>query len=631
MLRFGAPLYATPVLDKETTDFHFLTERELDILANKPNLYLMEVESELEEMKLITEKVRNIITAWSSRRQTNESETILIIGHNESAIEKLKNTMPEWIVKSAMDTYATWTNKSREEMMQRLQVVLQKSLTFCTITQQNLASEQIGNNGGNSLKKSTLKTEQNTDESKIRRITFISKEDWKEKNMNCGDPKEQSDEESSSVQVLDMKELLKRIVDMLHANFISATSPLEKVNVNAEYEKTTCFGVSNFFRRKSATESNWIHQAQEYIMEKYPAWETAETTYLVPKVEDKDEWMKTAKTPGVKAERALLLRLNQLGQRKKMPMFITYNREFVHLFETGRTGDGIESHILTGEHDIILIHRTFGLICIEVQNLDSKRPGKKFRDALKRNIRAAKAKLQDGDRNLSIIARKCGFGDMRASITVIALTNVGRAQVEGGHVSDIVLLCKEEWQSVEAIERWWQKNILLTHIQHSAIDSREYLQLLAIYIAPVYVNTAYKANMITRKLKGIIEDKLEILVNTQKYAVFKGAAGTGKTWLLQEKMRKTVRSWFSHGCVSEKNENIIFLCVTPLLALHMRDILPDVLLKSALDKLCKWNDDLEEESKKQRLCGLAQTRSNGKMAAESGNHQKTLPFFHTDI
>ncbi|CAG0893475.1 unnamed protein product [Darwinula stevensoni] len=106
--------------------------------------------------------------------------------------------------------------------------------------------------------------------------------------------------------------------------------------------------------------------------------------------------------------------------------------------------------------------------------------------------------------------------------------------------------------------------------------------------------------MTTQKLNSIAEDKLEVLVNGPKYGVFKGVAGTGKTWLLQEKIRHIVMSWFSQGPDPEKDEKILFICGTPLLASRLRDILPDVLLKSAMDVLSKWIGKTDVKNKKRR-------------------------------
>ena len=229
------------------------------------------------------------------------------------------------------------------------------------------------------------------------------------------------------------------------------------------------------------TESTWLYQAQEFIKGVYCDWENGKQTRLVPPVEDEDVWIQTAKTLGASSERKLIIRLFQLGKRNGLPMFITYNRDFSHLVKTRNIGGGIEGVLETGEQDIIIIHRDFGVIFIEVKNLDIEQTGKKLGDAVKRNIKTAEDQLQKDVHSLEHAVKECGVENMILSLHVIALTNLKRGQLEDISNTDrTIFLCEEDYLSVEAMEQWWQKYVLqLDRVRNFPIDSMTYLQLLA--------------------------------------------------------------------------------------------------------------------------------------------------------
>jgi hypothetical protein len=63
-----------------------------------------------------------------------------------------------------------------------------------------------------------------------------------------------------------------------------------------------------------------------------------------------------------------------------------------------------------------------------------------------------------------------------------------------------------------------------------------------------------------------------------------GAAGTGKTLVLQEKIRSVVEGWFASGdSTNATNEKILLVCCSRGLCLHLRRSLPDVLHQAILD------------------------------------------------
>ncbi|CAG0893629.1 unnamed protein product [Darwinula stevensoni] len=380
-------------------------------------------------------------------------------------------------------------------------------------------------------------------------------------------------------------------------------------------------------KSEPAKESTWLDQAQEHIKRSYCHWETEQITRLVPPIQRIDDWVNEAKTKGEKAERKLILDLYHFGQENKMAMFITYNRKFFHLIESRNEGGGIED-ILTGKHDIMLIHRDLGAIFIQVKNINKMR-------ALQEDINKAKEQVKNDVLSLEV-TRQNLMKDMKesssevisVSLCVIALPNVKKAQVERRPLEDLpvptVFICEDDLMTNESLKKWWEENIL-HKLRNSPIDSKTYLKLLAIYIAPVYVTPAFKARMTTQELNFLTEDKLDLLVNGPKDMILKGAAGTGKTWLLQEKIRNIFMSWFSNGPIPDRDEKILVVCHQELLAEHFCETLPDLLLTSAMAALKRWIQKGQEETEKKTVRNIIRDNlmicclSNGSETARKGN------------
>ncbi|CAG0891530.1 unnamed protein product [Darwinula stevensoni] len=586
---FGAPVYVTAVLDNEEAGFQFLTERELEFLVLEPTKCIINEASETRTMKLMKEKARNIITKWFSQRQITEAEHILVLGSTENAMEELSETMPEWIGRSAMATYSTWTSKSLEEKGNMVSTVIQRCLTFCALPSIDIINEET------------------------RRDDEISKEEPAASNL--------------------------RHLYLDHAEgYFWLFSPQDELPGKVYAELNCSYGsevVARIDRSKPAKETTWLYQAEQFIKKTYREWETEKTTHLVPYVEDRDEWIKKAEhDSGIKAERSLILSLYELGKRKQLPMFITYNRNFAHLIKRKDVG-GASEGILTGEHDIVLIHRELGAVFMQVKNLDTKpseekpsnaeknsdskltqvehcntagnresmKTDMKRKNAIKRSIKAAEGQLEKDVNSLKAAIQESGVDDINVSLCVIALVNVRRDEVKEKPLCDssppTAFLCEEDLKSEEAIEHWWDEHII-PKLQNS-IDSRTFLKLLAIYIAPVYVTPAHTARMNTQKLNFLTADKLDILVNGPKDFVVKGAAGTGKTWLLQEKIRNIVMSWFRHESVQDEDEKIILICCNGILYSHLLDTLPDLLVTSAMAMRRRWIQKTQDENEKRRV------------------------------
>ncbi|CAG0891883.1 unnamed protein product [Darwinula stevensoni] len=709
--KFVAPLYVTPAMEKGIRYFHVLNQKQLEILVNEKTKYAIKGDTDTENVKLIKEKTRNIVTKWFSQIQITEPEYILVLGPAETLMERLRKTMAPWIVSSSIDAYSTWTTMPRDETENRLKHVVRTSITFCTFSSgssntsemarrdgEASATERITDSEIMSMDEPHTKDMRNTDH-KIVVPDEIS-EEKSSSDAHPGEMRELSKDEES-IQLLDAYMRGLRIHGQKDSRGISTqdSSMIMKPHVSTN-EENSCrkgrdtpeprlmlhsaklqelkregkkfdhifvFGVhalgragdslwiddvydvhlghvdghfwiftmddklpgnadkllSTSSRKKvgRATEEikqgrglTWIHQAQEYIKRTYPDWENDKTTRLVPPVEDKREWVKVSKTPGENSKRQLILRLYQLGQRNKLPMFITYNRNFVHLIEKG-DAEKNEGILERGVQDIVLIHCTLGAIFIQVKNLDTKETEKNRGEAVARNIKAAVARniktareqLQKDVRSLKTAMRKSGLEDAKKflCIRVIALPNVKRCEIKDSSPKDLspsdhpVFLCEEEYQSAVALERWWQKRILPpNHQERSTVNSKVYLQLLAIYIAPVYALPAYAARRTKTKLNLFTKDKLGMLVNGPRKFVLKGAAGTGKTWLLQEKIRAIVGSWFSLGPIEDKDEKVLLVCWHRLLVDHFRENLFDLLLESAMAVLGKWVDSNDEKEKR---------------------------------
>ena len=199
----------------------------------------------------------------------------------------------------------------------------------------------------------------------------------------------------------------------------------------------------------------------------------------MPPNPNKADWAKKTPTAGEEAERKVIEDLYKFGQRNKMPMFITYNHKFFHLIESREVGGGIEN-ILTGEHDIMLIHRDHGAIFIQVKNIDAMR-------TLQKNINIAKGQLKNDVLSLEVARQNMmkdveedSAEDIGVSVCVIALPNVKKTQIEKRPLKDMpvptVYLCEDDLESMDSLKQWWEENI---QKRNSVFDSNTYLKLLA--------------------------------------------------------------------------------------------------------------------------------------------------------
>ncbi|CAG0891739.1 unnamed protein product, partial [Darwinula stevensoni] len=361
-----------------------------------------------------------------------------------------------------------------------------------------------------------------------------------------------------------------------------------------------------------ARETTWLYQAENFIRRTYPDLKTRNTTHLFPPVQYKNEWIKSARTRRGKTERSLILRLHQLGQRNRSSIFITYNSDFVHLIKTRNVGGGIEGILESEGHDIVLIHRNFGAILIQIKNLNPEKTEKGVGDATK-NIKTAAKQLEMKIRSVSATRiklenamRECGLENINVSLSVIALPTVKREWVhERPSGVGLVFLCEEDCSSAKSLEEWWQKHILQSeHLQSFTIKDETYISLLAIYIAPAYATPAFTARFNRQNLSFLTKDKLDILVNGPKEFVLKGAAGTGKTWIVQEKIRNIVMSWFSRGPIEDKNERILLIRRNTHVANKLWRTLYDLLFTSAMAELRKWIKGTNDEEERKKVWGI---------------------------
>ncbi|CAG0898870.1 unnamed protein product [Darwinula stevensoni] len=617
------PLYVSPSSETDETDVHSLTDRELEILTNAPAKSVIKGDSETELMKVMMEKVRNIVAKWFSKRPIIERRRVLVLGTRNDIMEKLIASMLEWIVSSAIDTYSTWTTLSAKKMRRRVQNLINKNLIFCAFFPDE-ASEEVP----------TIEEPMNAgmlcglDIPKVRAIAGRLYERMVGTTEHPGIHEWQDIQKSNTkfhhIFVLGAHELSEAFVDIHNLHLRKAHGYFWLLFPETDLPSTLVAEIAHFgflmpdrkslqgiitARNSPVRESTWLYQAEDFIKRTYH-WGTENTTRLVPPVENMDEWIETAKTVEERAKRSLILRLHQLGRKSRTSMFITYNSDFVHLIETRNVGGGIEGILQLEEHDVVLIHRNFGVIFIQLKNHDAEEAKKEVGNATK-NIQTAAEHLEMEFQSmtatktkLEAAMRKCGLEDANVSLHVIAFPTLSRDQVEGKQFGDNpVFLNEEDCRTAEALEEWWRKHILHSdHLQSSSITEEMYIKLLAIFIAPLHATPANTARMNRQNLSFLTEDKLNILVNREKEFVVKGAAGTGKKCLLQEKIRNIVMSWFSRGPIEDKNEMILLICRNAYGINKLGKTLYDLLLTSAMTVLGQWIDGTgqEEESKKVR-------------------------------
>ncbi|CAG0885099.1 unnamed protein product [Darwinula stevensoni] len=617
---FVAPFYVSPSSKTGETNVNFLKDRELEILIHEPAKSVIKGNSETERMKFMMEKVRNIVTKWFSKRPITETERILVLGARHDIRENL-NSMLEWIVSSAIGAYSTWTTMSAKEMRRRIQNLINKNLVFCTFFPDKAYGEVP------TIEEPMHACTFGIDMPKVKAIVGRLYEGMGGTTEHPGTHEWQEIRRSYTnfhhIFVLGAHKFNLNLSDICklhlskHGYFwllwpegdLPDTFVAELIHSGFIRPDRKSIQVTSMGRGSPpARETTWLYQAENFIRRTYPDWRAGNTTHLFPPVQYKDEWIKSARTRRGRAERSLILRLHELGQRKRSPIFITYNSDFAHLIKTRNVGGGIEGILESEGHDIVLIHHNFGVILIQIKNLNAEKTEKEVGDAATNNQTAAEQLEMDvrsvttTRKKLEDAMRECGLEDINVSLSVIAIPTVKREWVDEGPTgAGLVFLCEEDCSSAKSLEEWWQKYILQSeHLQSSTIKDETYISLLAIYIAPVYATPAFTARFNRQNLSFLTEEKLDILVNGPKEFVLKGAAGTGKTWIVQEKIRNIVMSWFSRGPIEDKDETILLIRRNTQVANELRRTLYDLLLTSAMAMISKWVDGTNDEEERQK-------------------------------
>ncbi|CAH1266185.1 DEDD [Branchiostoma lanceolatum] len=299
------------------------------------------------------------------------------------------------------------------------------------------------------------------------------------------------------------------------------------------------------------------YETKDWITENCPDWNNREIkkTYMVPATFP-DIPIKRDDIRGELAEKHVYDILEKFGNVTEQPMFVVHSYKFQELLDKETSQRKEVPHWLRGEHDFVIIHRTLGVILFEViagttarqyiaatkqidKNLMSLNCAVK-RLSLKEDPRADEKKIEEE------MMKYPGF---------VVMPNCSR-QVAGNRKGCF----KEDIQTVNAFQKWWDKNILregeMTQAMYELMAIRFVGPLVTSCLRKVVLDTTHKRLIQLRK------EQLSIFTEDVPKQYFMGPAGSGKTRLLVEKAKQV-------AVELKANERILIMCYNKPLSLYL--------------------------------------------------------------
>ncbi|CAG0882850.1 unnamed protein product [Darwinula stevensoni] len=363
------------------------------------------------------------------------------------------------------------------------------------------------------------------------------------------------------------------------------------------------------------------------IVKIYPNWEN-ETRFFPPEVNLK-QWLDEAQNSHEKMVRSLYWMLHRFGKHSGQPMYAGYRIGFE--LKQRYLPDASKSS-MHGEHEIMVIYRKMGIITIRVTEATVETIGSCVEEARqelnkeKATVETIGSCVEEARQELNKESEHLGELIKENEVEMVTMNNAmtsGLDEEELGLASfpvhhRIMAVCgvtedaftasgasphakvlfQKDWESLTAFERWWEANISSPSkipsktaaapgvLKPFKLSSETYLHLLAIFIDPLREKLFHippasqgpKQMVMTsdqrKALDGLRSGDVSIIV---------GAAGTGKTFILREKIRSIVEGWFTtYSSVGHMKEKVLFVCSSPGLYAHLKSTIPDLLMKSVM-------------------------------------------------
>ncbi|CAH1224884.1 Hypp32 [Branchiostoma lanceolatum] len=247
-------------------------------------------------------------------------------------------------------------------------------------------------------------------------------------------------------------------------------------------------------------------------------------------------------------------------------MFVVHSHKFHELFQSLEKGSvkNDDAYWRRGETDFVIVHRTFGVIFLQVKAAANKTA---------RAYEKAKEQLEKDQNSLTCVLKRLSVSEYdrkeEKKMEQLGLSEPKRKKEDkkkqrileelGGKVEEemnkypgfVVMpnwsrdkaeerrgCFREDLESVEHFENWWKNNM------HRAEEfSQDMYELMAIwFVGPrVLKESCLLGHVIDRnhsKLIKLTMDQLRIMTGDVPKQNIAGPAGSGKTWLLLEKAKQ---------------------------------------------------------------------------------------------
>lgn len=274
----------------------------------------------------------------------------------------------------------------------------------------------------------------------------------------------------------------------------------------------------------------------------YPGWQLPSQTWMVPNVFE----MKGGRDKkGQLAEEQIFNLLHDFGNNCKEPMFVVHSYKFREKIENWQNLKFDEKKYVIGEHDFVLIHRNHGVIFLQVKSSTKCKSFGEANSQLEKDKKSIKYFAQENLKGeLQKKMNKELHGEQHAYVVMPELERGNSPHGSNG-------IFKEDCESVGAFSMWWKHNILpRTHPDQEVYDC-----LVMRFVGLVHGTPYPLSSSIERSNKVLVwktAEQLKVLLGSPEEAWITGPAGSGKTWILIEKVKELG--------ASQRKEMILVVC-----------------------------------------------------------------------
>ncbi|XP_044184808.1 uncharacterized protein LOC122964953 [Acropora millepora] len=289
----------------------------------------------------------------------------------------------------------------------------------------------------------------------------------------------------------------------------------------------------------------WLDEELEKALDHdYPDWKNPSKTYMVPCT---FEMKGNRDEKGQLAEKKVFDLLHDFGNHNEEPMFVVHSYNFREKIFDWRNQRQDEKKHVRGEHDFLLLHRNYGMIFLQVKEATPSTKINRLASARKQLEKDKESLLHFTENKLRVDLKKKMKCERSHILTYVVMPNC--QQGESPH-SDGVFM--ENCENVEAFSKWWEENIL----PRTPPDQEVYNCLVTRFVGlshDVPYPLSFAIEDSHKELMRHTSEQAKIFLNSTAEQWITGPAGSGKTWLLIEKVKQL--------SASQSGEKILVVCV----------------------------------------------------------------------